>query len=164
MVGHNIGQRVDTLLANLIDELLEITVIGSFSHIGYDVRSRVFAWTAPAADSLAGRTILLTGATSGLGRDAANQLEKIQQGAVPAGAHCAALDGLEEENEHLRESLQTERNDKAAWTAAFANYQCGYNCEMNTGSESERKTCLRAQSRCEKQSLRLPASKQARRQ
>jgi chromosome segregation ATPase len=46
-------------------------------------------------------------------RDAANRLEKIQQGAVPAGAHCAALDGLEQENEHLRESLQTERNDKA---------------------------------------------------
>ncbi|CAN9377302.1 unnamed protein product [Alternaria sp. RS040] len=46
-------------------------------------------------------------------RDAANQLEKIQQGAIPAGAHCAALDALEQENEHLRESLQTERNDKA---------------------------------------------------
>ncbi|CAN9394908.1 hypothetical protein CUC08_Gglean006868 [Alternaria sp. MG1] len=46
-------------------------------------------------------------------RDAANQLEKIQQGAVPAGAHCAALDALEQENEHLRESLQAERNDKA---------------------------------------------------
>ena len=46
-------------------------------------------------------------------RDAANQLEKIQQGAVPAGAHCAALDELEQENEHLRESLRTERNNKA---------------------------------------------------
>ena len=58
----------------VIDELLEITVIGSFSHIGYDVRSRVFGWTAPTADALAGRTVLLTGATSGLGREAANQL------------------------------------------------------------------------------------------
>ena len=80
MVAHNIGQRVDTLLANLIDELLEITVIGSFSHIGYDVRSRVFAWTAPSADALAGRTILLTGATSGLGREAANQLAGRERG------------------------------------------------------------------------------------
>ncbi|KAL1793724.1 hypothetical protein ACET3X_008706 [Alternaria dauci] len=45
-------------------------------------------------------------------RDATNQLEKIQQGAIPAGAHCTALDALEQENEDLREALQTERNDK----------------------------------------------------
>ena len=79
------------MLANLIDELLEITVIGSFSHIGYDVRSRVFAWTAPAADSLAGRTILLTGATSGLGREAASQLAGLGARVVLLGRDDAKL-------------------------------------------------------------------------
>ena len=91
MVDHTNGQRVDILLANLIDELLEITVIGSFSHIGYDVRSRVFEWTAPTADSLAGRTILLTGATSGLGREAANQLAGLGARVVLLGRDEAKL-------------------------------------------------------------------------
>ena len=40
--------------AAVIDDLLEITVIGSFSRIGYAVRRRLFGWTTPRA-GLAGR-------------------------------------------------------------------------------------------------------------
>jgi hypothetical protein len=46
-------------------------------------------------------------------RDSANQLERVQKGAVPAGAHCAAIDAVEQENEVLRSSLRAERNEKA---------------------------------------------------
>ena len=42
-------------LAAVIDDLLEITVIGSFSRIGYGVRRRLFGWTH-AAGRLDGRT------------------------------------------------------------------------------------------------------------
>jgi NAD(P)-dependent dehydrogenase (short-subunit alcohol dehydrogenase family) len=55
-------------LARSVDAALEATVVGSFSRVGYDVRSRVWGW--PAADrgrDLAGRTVLVTGATSGIG-------------------------------------------------------------------------------------------------
>ena len=61
-------------LASLIDDALEVTVVGSFSRVGYQVRRRVFAWDAPADGSLRGRTALVTGPTSGLGRATADAL------------------------------------------------------------------------------------------
>ena len=85
------------MLATLIDQLLEITVIGSFSRIGYDVRSHAFDWTAPTVDSLAGRTILLTGATSGLGREAANQLAIRGARVVLLGRDQAKLDAVRDD-------------------------------------------------------------------
>ena len=54
----------------LVDEGLELSVIGSFSRVGSAVRRRLFGWTAPAAGSLEGRTALVTGPNSGLGRAA----------------------------------------------------------------------------------------------
>jgi NAD(P)-dependent dehydrogenase (short-subunit alcohol dehydrogenase family) len=53
--------------ATLLDAALEATVVGSFTTIGYDVRSRVWKWAAPTTD-LTGQVALVTGATSGLGR------------------------------------------------------------------------------------------------
>ena len=58
----------------LIDDLLELTVVGSFSRVGPTVRRRLFAWTPPSADALAGRTVLVTGPTSGLGRQVTDDL------------------------------------------------------------------------------------------
>jgi len=44
-----------------VDAVLEATVVGSFSRVGYDVRSRLGHW-GPAA-RLDGRTVLVTGVT-----------------------------------------------------------------------------------------------------
>ena len=52
----------------MVDGLLELTIAGSFSRLGYVVRRRLYGWTDPAPDALAGRTVLITGPTSGLGR------------------------------------------------------------------------------------------------
>ena len=52
--------------AAVIDDLLEITVIGSFSRIGYDVAGGCSAGRNPAGRP-AGRTVLLTGVTPGWG-------------------------------------------------------------------------------------------------
>ncbi|KAI4678899.1 uncharacterized protein J4E88_006187 [Alternaria novae-zelandiae] len=46
-------------------------------------------------------------------RDLAKQLEQVQQGNVVPGAHCAALDAIDLENEQLRNSLQAERDEKS---------------------------------------------------
>ena len=58
----------------LIDDLLELTIVGSFSRVGPTVRRRLFAWTPPSANALAGRTVLVTGPTSGLGRQVTDDL------------------------------------------------------------------------------------------
>jgi NAD(P)-dependent dehydrogenase (short-subunit alcohol dehydrogenase family) len=94
------------LLATLIDQLLEITVVGSFSRIGFDVRSRLFAWPAPTAEALAGRTILLTGATSGLGREAARQLAVLGARVVLLGRDEAKLAAVRDD---LVRSYQEDR-------------------------------------------------------
>ena len=57
--------RAVELAAAAVDELLEATVVGSFSSIGPAVRSRLAGWRTPP--SLDGRVVLITGATSGLG-------------------------------------------------------------------------------------------------
>ncbi|HSK51745.1 MAG TPA: SDR family NAD(P)-dependent oxidoreductase, partial [Clostridia bacterium] len=57
-----------------VDALLEVSVVGSFSRTGSAIRRRLDAWTAPPAGALAGRTVVLTGPTSGLGRAMADRL------------------------------------------------------------------------------------------
>ena len=61
-------------LAHAVDVLLEATVAGSFSRLGYEARRRLEDWGDPPPDVLAGKRILLTGATSGIGRAATAQL------------------------------------------------------------------------------------------
>jgi dehydrogenase/reductase SDR family member 12 len=63
---------VTSLLANAVDEVLEVSVVGSFSRWGYLVRSRLGEWTT--TPPLTGRRALITGATSGLGLECATQL------------------------------------------------------------------------------------------
>jgi dehydrogenase/reductase SDR family protein 12 len=53
--------------APALDALLESGVAPSFSAAGHEVRRRLFGWASPAAGALAGRSVLLTGATSPLG-------------------------------------------------------------------------------------------------
>jgi NAD(P)-dependent dehydrogenase (short-subunit alcohol dehydrogenase family) len=56
-------------VARVVDELLEATVAGSFSAIGPAVRRPLAGWAEPP--SMEGKVVLVTGATSGLGRSAA---------------------------------------------------------------------------------------------
>jgi dehydrogenase/reductase SDR family protein 12 len=58
--------------AEVVDLLLEASVAGSFSKIGPAVRRRTAHWEKPP--SAEGRMIVITGATSGLGRAAATAL------------------------------------------------------------------------------------------
>ena len=51
--------------AGFVDKALEASVVGSFSSIGPEVRSRLAGWVDPP--SMAGKVALVTGATSGLG-------------------------------------------------------------------------------------------------
>ena len=61
-------------MKDLIDSALEFSVAGSFSRIGYWTRSRLEGWEPPPG--LAGRRILLTGGSSGVGLAAARMLNE----------------------------------------------------------------------------------------
>lgn len=53
--------------AKAADLALEATVAGSFTSVGYRVRSTLGKWPPLSSYDLAGRSVLVTGATSGLG-------------------------------------------------------------------------------------------------
>ena len=58
----------------LIDATLEALVVPSFTRIGFEARRRLFGWQNLDAYRLGGRVVAITGATSGLGRAAAERL------------------------------------------------------------------------------------------
>ena len=55
-------------LALAVDAVLEATIVGSFTKAGPAVRRALFDWTDPAPDALTGQVVVVTGATSGLGK------------------------------------------------------------------------------------------------
>jgi len=60
------------MISQLVDGALELTIAGSYSRIGYSARSRLEHWAPP--DRVEGRVVLVTGATSGIGRSIADGL------------------------------------------------------------------------------------------
>jgi NAD(P)-dependent dehydrogenase (short-subunit alcohol dehydrogenase family) len=63
------------MMARAVDGVLEASIVGSFTSLGYQARRRLFAWDDADVD-LTGRTALITGGTSGLGRAAASEMAR----------------------------------------------------------------------------------------
>ncbi len=84
-------------ISTIVDDALEVTVVASFSRLGYEVRRRIFDWQTPPPDALAGRTALVTGPTSGLGRTAAEQLAAIGARVVLVGRNQERLTAVHDD-------------------------------------------------------------------
>lgn len=72
-------------IRSLIDALLELTVVGSFSRMGPLVRRRLDGWTSMPSGALEGRTVVVTGPTSGLGLATTRSLAGLGARLVLAG-------------------------------------------------------------------------------
>ena len=81
----------------LVDNLLELSWVGSFTRIGYASRRRLFDWESPAPGALAGRTVLVTGPTSGLGRAAVEGLAALGARVILVGRSESRLAALRAE-------------------------------------------------------------------
>jgi dehydrogenase/reductase SDR family protein 12 len=75
----------------LLDDALEISVVGSFSRPGYLARRRLWGWSDAAPGTLRGQTALVTGPTSGLGRAATDALASLGARVILVGRNKGRL-------------------------------------------------------------------------
>ena len=81
-------------LAGIVDSLIEVPVVPSFTKLGYQVRSRLEHWTDLESYDLTGRTIVVTGATSGLGRQAAEQFARLGSHVIISGRNAVKAEAV----------------------------------------------------------------------
>jgi NAD(P)-dependent dehydrogenase (short-subunit alcohol dehydrogenase family) len=83
-------------LADAVDTLIEAPIVSSFTRIGYDLRSRIDHWTPLTSYDLSGRTVLVTGATSGLGLASAETLGRCGAAVILLGRDAAKTERVRE--------------------------------------------------------------------
>jgi len=81
----------------LLDDLAEVLVAPSFTRAGFRLRRRLFDWPDAESYSMAGRTVVLTGPTSGLGRAAASSFARMGARLVLVGRDTGRLERTRDE-------------------------------------------------------------------
>lgn len=104
------------MLRRVVDAVLETSVVGSFTKVGYEARRRMYDWPDLASFDMSGKTVVITGGNSGLGlvtakalvragasvrivaRNAERGAAAVQEldtiGGAPAGLYVADLSSL----------------------------------------------------------------------
>jgi dehydrogenase/reductase SDR family protein 12 len=84
-------------IASIVDDGLELSIVGSFSRIGARIRRRVFAWSSPPDGSMRDRTVLITGPTSGLGRATTDAIARLGARVILVGRSQSRLMSVRDE-------------------------------------------------------------------
>jgi NAD(P)-dependent dehydrogenase (short-subunit alcohol dehydrogenase family) len=95
-------------LAKLLDAALEAPVVTSFTRLGHDIRSRAAGWGA--LDRMDGRSVVVTGASSGLGLEAAAQFAAL-------GAEVVLLGRDRRRTDDARSAVATRTGSEALGVA-----------------------------------------------
>jgi dehydrogenase/reductase SDR family protein 12 len=82
---------------DLIDDLAEVLVVPSFTRLGFGLRRRLYAWPDAESYPMVGRTVVLTGPTSGLGRAAAGSFARMGADLVLVGRDAGRLERTQAE-------------------------------------------------------------------
>jgi NAD(P)-dependent dehydrogenase (short-subunit alcohol dehydrogenase family) len=82
------------MIGRIADALIEAPVVTSFTRFGYDARRLLAGWTPLDDYDLTGRVIVVTGATSGLGRAAAEQFARCGATLIVVGRSAARNEGV----------------------------------------------------------------------
>ncbi len=61
---------------DVVDTVIEAPILTSFTRLGHDIRSRTDSWQ-PVSTDMTGKVVVVSGATSGLGQAAANELAEL---------------------------------------------------------------------------------------
>lgn len=77
-----------------VDGLLDASILGGFSRIGYEIRSRSATWETLEREDFVGKVVVVTGATSGLGLATARQLRTLDADVVLVGRQPSKLDDV----------------------------------------------------------------------
>ncbi len=89
------------MIARAVDAVLEASVVGSFTRVGYHARRRLYDWPGLDTFDLTGRNAIVTGATSGLGYETARELARL-------GAAVCIVGRDAERTETARQRLERE--------------------------------------------------------
>src|SRR3954454_16272940 len=81
----------------LLDDVAEVLVVPSFTRAGFELRRRLYRWPEAESYGMQGRTVVLTGPTSGLGRAAAASFARMGANLVLVGRDTGRLERTRDE-------------------------------------------------------------------